>query len=344
MPGCSSSTSRPPRSPTSSAPSCSRRSGEPRRSASACSTCRIASTRCSRSPTPTRPAQRRGRRLRGDRRHDAGRRDHGDDRAQPRRRVPARAAQPTATPMLSVRDLGGRRSASQPRRRAAARSSASPVWPGPGAASCCASSAAPATRDGGTIDAARRASCWCGIRGRPSASASSTCPQDRRDDGLIPDTAERNLNATTIGRHTAIGPFVSTAAERRHAAALWTRFGVRGAGRWQPVLQAVGRQPAEDDARQVPRPRPERRAARRSDARRRRRHQGRDLPHRSPTSPPAVPPCLRQLRAARAHRPVPSHRRAARGPHASPSSTTASSTSGASSAPASGRRSADVDH
>jgi ABC-type sugar transport system ATPase subunit len=65
-------------------------------------------------------------------------------------------------------------------------------------------------------------------------------PQERRDAGLIPDTTERNLNATTIGRHTSVGPFVSTAAERRHASALWTRFSVRGAGPAQPVLQLSG--------------------------------------------------------------------------------------------------------
>jgi ABC-type sugar transport system ATPase subunit len=65
-------------------------------------------------------------------------------------------------------------------------------------------------------------------------------PQERRDDGLIPDTTERNLNATTIGRHTAVGPFVSTAGERRHATALWSRFGVRGAGPAQPVMQLSG--------------------------------------------------------------------------------------------------------
>ena len=65
-------------------------------------------------------------------------------------------------------------------------------------------------------------------------------PQERRDDGLIPDSTERNLNATTIGRHVAVGPLVSIAAERRHAAGLWTRFGVRGAGLTQPVLTLSG--------------------------------------------------------------------------------------------------------
>jgi ABC-type sugar transport system ATPase subunit len=65
-------------------------------------------------------------------------------------------------------------------------------------------------------------------------------PQERRDAGLVPDTTERNLNVTTIGRHTAIGPFVSTTDERRHAAALWSRFGVRGVGPEQPVMQLSG--------------------------------------------------------------------------------------------------------
>jgi ABC-type sugar transport system ATPase subunit len=65
-------------------------------------------------------------------------------------------------------------------------------------------------------------------------------PQDRREAGLIPDSAERNLNATTIGRHVAFGPFVSTTAERRHAAGLWNRFGVRGAALTQPVFNLSG--------------------------------------------------------------------------------------------------------
>jgi ABC-type sugar transport system ATPase subunit len=65
-------------------------------------------------------------------------------------------------------------------------------------------------------------------------------PQERHSAGLIPDTAERNLNATTIGQHAAFGPFVSTTAERRHAGRLWSRFGVRGAGLDQPVLDLSG--------------------------------------------------------------------------------------------------------
>jgi ABC-type sugar transport system ATPase subunit len=65
-------------------------------------------------------------------------------------------------------------------------------------------------------------------------------PQERRQAGLIPDTAERNLNATTIGHHTALGPFVSTTGERRHAARLWSRFSVRGAGLDEPVLNLSG--------------------------------------------------------------------------------------------------------
>jgi ABC-type sugar transport system ATPase subunit len=65
-------------------------------------------------------------------------------------------------------------------------------------------------------------------------------PQDRRAAGLVPDSSERNLNATTIGRHIAVGPFVSTRAERRHAAGLWNRFGVRGAALNQPVFNLSG--------------------------------------------------------------------------------------------------------
>jgi ABC-type sugar transport system ATPase subunit len=94
-------------------------------------------------------------------------------------------------------------------------------------------------RVGGTVDLHGR-----GLRAKRPRQAQHRhvvyVPQERRDAGLIPDSTERNLNVTTIGRHTAIGPFVSTAAERRHASALWSRFDVRGAGPAQPVLQLSG--------------------------------------------------------------------------------------------------------
>ena len=65
-------------------------------------------------------------------------------------------------------------------------------------------------------------------------------PEERRTVGLIPDTAARNLNATTIGRHTAFGPFASPAAEREHARGLWNRFRVRGSSMEQPVFDLSG--------------------------------------------------------------------------------------------------------
>ena len=65
-------------------------------------------------------------------------------------------------------------------------------------------------------------------------------PAERRALGLIPDTAERNLNTTTIGRHRSFGPFVSRAEEHRHAGGLWTRFGVRGSSIDQQVLNLSG--------------------------------------------------------------------------------------------------------
>jgi ABC-type sugar transport system ATPase subunit len=65
-------------------------------------------------------------------------------------------------------------------------------------------------------------------------------PEDRRGAGLLPDTATRNLNATTIGRHRSVGPFASTTSEREHARSLWRRFQVRGASMEQPVLQLSG--------------------------------------------------------------------------------------------------------
>lgn len=65
-------------------------------------------------------------------------------------------------------------------------------------------------------------------------------PEDRRGVGLIPDTAARNLNSTTIGRHRAFGPLASPQAERHHARELWTRFGVRGASMEHPVYALSG--------------------------------------------------------------------------------------------------------
>ena len=55
---------------------------------------------------------------------------------------------------------------------------------------------------------------------RAAAAASSTCPRSgapRAD----PGHRERNLNATTIGRHAALGPLCRPAAERQHARGLW---------------------------------------------------------------------------------------------------------------------------
>jgi ABC-type sugar transport system ATPase subunit len=65
-------------------------------------------------------------------------------------------------------------------------------------------------------------------------------PEDRRGAGLVPDTATRNLNATTIGRHVAFGPFTSPSAEREHARRWWRSLGVRGASMDRPVLELSG--------------------------------------------------------------------------------------------------------
>jgi ABC-type sugar transport system ATPase subunit len=65
-------------------------------------------------------------------------------------------------------------------------------------------------------------------------------PQERRAQGLVPDSAERNLNLTTLDRH-ALGALVTRPArERAHARQLWARFDVRGRGIDQEALTLSG--------------------------------------------------------------------------------------------------------
>jgi len=65
-------------------------------------------------------------------------------------------------------------------------------------------------------------------------------PQERRTSGLVPDSVSRNLNLTTLHRHVSLRPLTSPAKERRHAAGLWDRFGVRGSSLAQAVLNLSG--------------------------------------------------------------------------------------------------------
>ncbi len=65
-------------------------------------------------------------------------------------------------------------------------------------------------------------------------------PQERRSMALTPDSAERNLNQTTIDRHARARFVVVPGRERAHARGLWERFAVRGRGPDQAVLTLSG--------------------------------------------------------------------------------------------------------
>ncbi len=87
------------------------------------------------------------------------------------------------------------------------------------------------------------------LDGRPFAPSSPAdaqgqgvvlVPQERRSQALLPDTVERNLDATTIGRHVRLPGVVSRRRERAFARSLWDRFDIRGRGIEQEVLTLSG--------------------------------------------------------------------------------------------------------
>jgi ABC-type sugar transport system ATPase subunit len=65
-------------------------------------------------------------------------------------------------------------------------------------------------------------------------------PQERRADALLPDSVERNLNATTIDEHARGRFVVSPGRERAHAGRLWRELDVRGRSLDQEVLTLSG--------------------------------------------------------------------------------------------------------
>jgi ABC-type sugar transport system ATPase subunit len=146
---------------------------------------------------------------------------------------------PSGAPMLSVGDLGGRRIKQLSLDVGRGEIVGVAGLAGSGRSELLRLVAGVQSRDTGSVtslgDELRLRHPWNGQRRHVVY-----VPQDRREAGLIPDTAERNLNVTTIDRHVAFGPFMSTTAERRHAAALWSRFGVRGASVDQPVMNLSG--------------------------------------------------------------------------------------------------------
>jgi ribose transport system ATP-binding protein/rhamnose transport system ATP-binding protein len=81
---------------------------------------------------------------------------------------------------------------------------------------------------------------------RPSSPAAAQragvvlVPQERRSQALLPDSVERNLDATTIGLHVRLPGVVSRRRERAFARSLWERLGIRGKGIDQDVLTLSG--------------------------------------------------------------------------------------------------------
>jgi ABC-type sugar transport system ATPase subunit len=65
-------------------------------------------------------------------------------------------------------------------------------------------------------------------------------PPERRSQALIPDSVERNLNATTIGRHALAGLVTVPGRERAHARQLREDLDVRARSLEQDVLTLSG--------------------------------------------------------------------------------------------------------
>jgi len=65
-------------------------------------------------------------------------------------------------------------------------------------------------------------------------------PQERRADGLVPDSVARNLNATTISSHAYRGIVMSRAAENAHATKLAGTYNIKLRSLAQDVLTLSG--------------------------------------------------------------------------------------------------------
>ena len=75
---------------------------------------------------------------------------------------------------------------------------------------------------------------------RRSVPAWHFVPQERRTDGLIPASIERNVNLTTLDRHAVGGIVTSRRRSRRHAAQSGKRLDLRFQRLDQPVLTLSG--------------------------------------------------------------------------------------------------------
>jgi ABC-type branched-subunit amino acid transport system ATPase component len=76
--------------------------------------------------------------------------------------------------------------------------------------------------------------------GRAQRLGISLVPQERRSDGLVPDSIERNINATTLRMHTRLRVVIDRARARLHAETRHGELGVKSRGVQQPVFRLSG--------------------------------------------------------------------------------------------------------
>jgi len=76
--------------------------------------------------------------------------------------------------------------------------------------------------------------------GRAQRRGIALVPQERRADGLVPDTIERNINLTTLGRHALARLVMQTGRSRAHAERRHGELAVRSRGIAQQVFRLSG--------------------------------------------------------------------------------------------------------
>ena len=78
-----------------------------------------------------------------------------------------------------------------------------------------------------------------GVAGRQSLGI-ALVPQERRADGLVPDSIETNVNLSTLPRHTRLRWVTSRSKSRRHADEMRAQLDIRSRHIAQPVLTLSG--------------------------------------------------------------------------------------------------------
>ena len=76
--------------------------------------------------------------------------------------------------------------------------------------------------------------------GHAQSQGVALVPPERRSQALLPDSVERNLNASTIDRHALAGVVTAPGRERAHAQQLWDELDVRARSLDQDVLTLSG--------------------------------------------------------------------------------------------------------